>query len=67
MVALLGSVTSKAVSALAIKANTSLLSPLNGVKSFKASLIEIYSVILAVLLSVFTTSVCKVGYRLGMD
>jgi hypothetical protein len=46
---------------------TSLISPLNGVMSFKASQIEIYSVTLAVLISAFTISVSKFGYSLGKD
>jgi phosphoglycerol transferase MdoB-like AlkP superfamily enzyme len=63
----LESITSNAVSTFAMNANTSLFSPLNGVTNFKVSPTEIYSVILAVLLSGLATSAYKLGYRLGMD
>jgi len=61
------SITSNAVSTFAINANTSFFSPLNGVTNFKASPTEIYSVILAVLLTELTTLASKLRYRLGMD
>jgi hypothetical protein len=59
-----GLITSNAVSTLAIKANTSRFSPLNGVTNINASLTDMYSVMLA--LSGVTTSIFKLGY-MGMD
>jgi len=55
------SITSNAVSTFALKTKTSIFSPLNGATNYKTSPTEIYSVILAVLLSGLATSFSKLG------
>jgi len=56
-----GSITSNAVSTFAVNIKASIFSPLNGATNYKASPTEIYSVILAVLLSGLATSFSKLG------